>query len=211
MVQNKLKRPRGRPRAYDPKLALESARNAFWQTGYAGTSLDDLGAATGMNRPSLYGAFGDKRALYLRTLEEYAQTTGETLRECLPGTRPLREELRDFYRSRLSVFLGGPEGRACGCFLLATALTEAGGDEQLRELCGQALAELDKALLKRFRQARRAEELNADVDVQARARLAAAMIQALAVRARAGENARALEADLEAAVELLCQSCAPKA
>jgi AcrR family transcriptional regulator len=208
MVQIKVKRPRGRPRAYDPKVALDCARDAFWRAGFAGTSLDDLGAATGMNRPSLYGAFGDKRALYLQTLKEYGERSGEALRECLPGTRPLREELRGLYRSRLNVFQEGAGGRACGCFLLATALTEAGSDDELRALCGQALAELDKALLRRFRQARRAEELDAKVDVPARARLAGAMIHALAVRARAGETCKALEADIEAAVELLCQSSA---
>ena len=43
----------------------------FWHAGYSGTSLDDITAGTGMNRPSLYGAFGDKRALYLHTLERY--------------------------------------------------------------------------------------------------------------------------------------------
>ena len=62
---------RGRPRAYDPQAALARAAETFWKAGYAGTSLDDLVAATGMNRPSLYAAFGDKRDLYLKTLEHY--------------------------------------------------------------------------------------------------------------------------------------------
>src|SRR2546423_14715860 len=75
MVQKRSKEPerklRGRPRAYDPQVALARAAEVFWKAGYAGTSLDDLVAATGMNRPSLYAAFGDKRALYLKTLEHY--------------------------------------------------------------------------------------------------------------------------------------------
>ena len=49
---------RGRPRAYEPELALARALDVFWKDGFAATSLDDLSAATGMNRPSLYGAFG---------------------------------------------------------------------------------------------------------------------------------------------------------
>src|SRR5262249_13831611 len=57
-------RTRGGPRQYDPELALAKAAAAFWKHGYAATSLDDLAAATGMNRPSLYAAFGDKRDLY---------------------------------------------------------------------------------------------------------------------------------------------------
>src|SRR5262245_9273391 len=71
MVQKQIKRTRGRPRAYDPEQALKQATNAFWQTGFSGTSLDDLSAATNMNRPSLYGAFGDKRAIYLTTIDHY--------------------------------------------------------------------------------------------------------------------------------------------
>ena len=52
---------RGRPRAYQPEVALARALDVFWKDGFAATSLDDLRAATGMNRP-IYGAFGDKRA-----------------------------------------------------------------------------------------------------------------------------------------------------
>src|SRR5262245_55977315 len=74
---------RGRPRAYDPETALQNAIDVFWQTGYSGTSLDDLSAATGMNRPSLYAAFGDKRALYLKALDHYWTLGHEAMREAL--------------------------------------------------------------------------------------------------------------------------------
>src|SRR6185503_5597935 len=73
------KRPRGRPRAYDADEALRQARNTFWKKGYSATTLDDLSEATGMNRPSLYGAFGDKRALYLATLERYVVANREAM------------------------------------------------------------------------------------------------------------------------------------
>src|SRR6185503_13287769 len=79
MVQKNVKEPkaepkrRGRPRAYDPDTALARAAATFWKAGYAGTSLDDLVEATGMNRPSLYAAFGDKREIYLKTLEHYRE------------------------------------------------------------------------------------------------------------------------------------------
>src|SRR5580765_5390194 len=62
---------RGRPRAYEPDVALARALDVFWKDGFAATSLDDLSAATGMNRPSLYGAFGDKRELYKKSYENY--------------------------------------------------------------------------------------------------------------------------------------------
>ena len=65
---------RGRPRAYQPEIALGRALDLFLKDGFAATSLDDLSAATGMNRPSLYGAFGDKRDLFRRALDDYATT-----------------------------------------------------------------------------------------------------------------------------------------
>src|SRR6201999_3410497 len=62
---------RGRPRAYEPDVALGKALALSRKDGFAGTSLDDLSAATGMNRPSLYGAFGDKRDLYIKSYARY--------------------------------------------------------------------------------------------------------------------------------------------
>src|SRR3981189_1203592 len=62
---------RGRPPAYQPEAALGKALDLFRSEGFAAPSLDDLSAATGMNRPSLYGAFGDKRELYIKSYARY--------------------------------------------------------------------------------------------------------------------------------------------
>ncbi len=76
---------RGRPRAYQPEVALARALDVFWKEGFAGTSLDDLSAATGMNRPSLYGAFGDKRELYIKSYQRYRE-------DARASTRPPRRD-----------------------------------------------------------------------------------------------------------------------
>src|SRR5881392_1944302 len=88
---------RGRPRAYDPQVALARAAEVFWKAGYAGTSLDDLAAATGMNRPSLYAAFGDKRDLYLKTLEYYRDESRALARAAMADNPTLRVLLTRFY------------------------------------------------------------------------------------------------------------------
>ena len=72
---------RGRPRAYEPEVALARALDVFWKEGFAATSLDDLSAATGMNRPSLYGAFGDKRELYIKSYESYRDRARQRMGE----------------------------------------------------------------------------------------------------------------------------------
>src|ERR1700758_5064347 len=113
MVQNTPAR-RGRPRAYDPDTALRAAMELFWTQGFAATSLDGLSAVTGMNRPSLNGAFGDKRALYLRTLNEYRANGALAIGRAM-AMPTLREGLTEFYRSALEIYLSGESPR--GCFL----------------------------------------------------------------------------------------------
>ncbi|PTB24471.1 TetR family transcriptional regulator [Paraburkholderia caribensis] len=89
------KRARGRPRAYDADDALSNATDAFWLGGYSGTSLDTLSDATGMNRPSLYAAFGDKHALYL--------PAGGEPRGCfLIGTAVVESKVDEAVRTRLA-------------------------------------------------------------------------------------------------------------
>src|SRR5687768_2471443 len=71
----------GRPRAFDEQAALEAALGVFWRKGYEGASLSDLTEAMGINRPSLYAAFGNKEALFRRVLERYAQGPACYVRE----------------------------------------------------------------------------------------------------------------------------------
>jgi len=63
--------PMARPRSFDPNEALDLARDVFWRKGLQGTSLDDITAATSLAKPSLYAAFGDKNALFLKVLDRY--------------------------------------------------------------------------------------------------------------------------------------------
>src|SRR5438477_162343 len=76
---------RGRPRGYQPEIALGRALDLFRKNGFAATSLDDLSAATGMNRPSLYGAFGDKRELYIKSYARYRADAREAMKEIVKG------------------------------------------------------------------------------------------------------------------------------
>src|ERR1700723_3169252 len=105
---------RGRPRQYDPDQALAKAAAAFWKGGYSGTSLDEISAATGMNRPSLYAAFGDKRALYLEALAQYWKLSFASMREALAHDLTLEEALMCVYDGALSIYFSG-DGRPRGC------------------------------------------------------------------------------------------------
>src|SRR4051794_27244234 len=77
---------RGRPRAFDADAALVAALAVFWRNGYEGTSLTDLTAAMGINRPSLYAAFGNKEALFRRVMDRYAEQGRALVADC--GAEP---------------------------------------------------------------------------------------------------------------------------
>lgn len=193
-------RKRGRPRAYDPDAALARARDVFWDGGFTGSSLDALSAATAMNRPSLYGAFGDKEALYLRTLERYRDEGVAAMRQALDPDRPLREGLAAVYAAALLVYLDG----ARGCLLIGTAAVESVLHQAVREVLQDSLTAFDRELEERFRLARDRGEIGAAADPATLARLASAVMHSLAVRARAGDSRAVLEATAESGVAMIC-------
>src|SRR5271168_367184 len=94
---------RGRPRAYEPEIALGKALDLFRKGGFAATSLDDLSAATGMNRPSLYGAFGDKRELYIKSYQRYSDDARAAMIEVFRSEQPIRERLKRIYAIALDI------------------------------------------------------------------------------------------------------------
>lgn len=208
MVQKEAAR-RGRPRSYDPDTALAQAMAVFWRAGYAGTSLDDITAGTGLNRPSLYGAFGDKHALYLQTLERYWQAGRAAITEALSRELPLREALRRVFQGALSLYLP-TDGGARGCFLIGTALTEAAMDPDARKLLRDALHDFDRAFEERIRYAREQGELPKDADPAGLARMASATLHTLAIRSRMGEPRKMLEATIEAGLDLICGRARPE-
>ena len=207
MVQ-KMGAKRGRPRSYDPDTALAQAMAVFWSAGYAGTSLDDITAGTGLNRPSLYGAFGDKHALYLQALERYRSLGSAAIAEALSPDVPLREALRRVYDRALSLYLSGEDG-ARGCFLIGTALTESVLDADVRKLLRDALLSFDDAFEARIRLARDQGKLPRETDTHGLARVTSAVLHTLAIRSRAGESRKALEATVEAALDLICGRAKP--
>jgi AcrR family transcriptional regulator len=198
-----LSRPRGRPRAYDAEAALAQAMAAFWRLGYSATSLDQLSDATDMNRPSLYAAFGDKRALYLQTLDRYTERSKMQIAQALDPQLSLAEGLQRFYDAALAAYL--PSGDpARGCYLIGTAVTEAVADEEVRTRLASALREFERLIEARIRQACEEGEIDANADPHSLATIASAVLYMLAIRSRAGESRTVLRAVVATAIELIC-------
>jgi TetR/AcrR family transcriptional regulator, copper-responsive repressor len=184
-------RKRGRPRAYDPDAAFAAVTASFWEKGFQGASLDDLAAATGMNRPSLYAAFGDKKAMYLEALRRIRVQVNAGLDGILAAGLKPREALLQFYLRALPVYLSGERGPR-GCLTICTASVEAASDADIRAALARMLDDIDAKLAHLF-----------PPKDKARAPLAAAVLHSLAVRARAGQAPKSLKMMAEAAVETL--------
>ena len=110
----------GRRRNFDQEQALETAMKILWRNGYAGTSISDLTAALGINKPSLYAAFGNKEQLFQRALEHYSEKLGRPHLERLarPEDAPLGQRLRAYLQS-VAGMLTDPDLPG-GCFIAQT-------------------------------------------------------------------------------------------
>jgi len=211
MVQKRSKLPkpacearrRGRPRQYEPDQALGKAATTFWKRGYAGTSLDDLVAATGMNRPSLYAAFGDKRDIYLKTLDRYRAQSRAIGAQIIADDPPLRVFLARFYRAALDIYLADND-EARGCYSISTAPAQVTTDPLVRAFLAESIRSTDAFLAARIGKARERGEIPVRADPSALAQIATATLHTIAVRSRVGASRPELLALAEAAIELIC-------
>ncbi|RON13676.1 TetR/AcrR family transcriptional regulator [Pseudomonas frederiksbergensis] len=206
MAQKKITegKGRGRPRAYDPQTALAQALGVFWNTGYSGASLDSIASAAGMNRPSLYAAFGDKHALYIKALEQYWETASAAMQEALTdASLTLEQALTRFYDGQLAIYFSG-DGQPRGCFAIGTATTEAVEDPEIRDVLSDRLSRLDADLEARLRKAIDTGELKSNVDPVALAVLASSLLHSISIRARAGKSRAELTGLVRNAIKVMC-------
>ena len=193
---------RGRPRAYEPDVALGKALGLFRREGFAATSLDDLSAATGMNRPSLYGAFGDKRELYIKSYRRYRDDARAAMTDIFRDELPIRKRLERIYAAALDIYLSGESG-PLGCFTVMTAASEAVADPEIRAMVLEGFSGLDKAFANAFRRAKDNGELSDGADPAVLAQLASATIHTIAIRARAHVSRKELETIVKGAIDVM--------
>jgi TetR/AcrR family transcriptional repressor of nem operon len=171
--------PRGRPRSFDTEAAVERAMGVFWSRGYHATALPDLLRATKLSRGSLYAAFGDKHALFLRALDRYiADALARMDVELGPRSAPVNG-LRAYlagYADRTS----GANGRR-GCLLVATAMELAGRDVEVDRRIGSFFKAMEGRVAAALSRAKAAGELVDGVEPASAARILVCFVEGLRV------------------------------
>lgn len=176
----------------------------FLRRGLAATSLDELSAAMGINRPSLYNAFGDKEAVYRQAFARFSAQMRAQLQQVFGAEPELPRALANFYAAGLDVYFN--KRPATGCFVFCTAPVETMTHAEIRRDVRKILREVDALLAARFELAQTAGTLSLAIAPAELARNAQAVLHSLALRARAGESRAALDRMAAAAVILLCRS-----
>jgi AcrR family transcriptional regulator len=195
------RRGRGRPREFDPGEALDAALETFRAHGYSGTSIEELSDATDLNRPSLYVAFGNKRALFEACVDRYWARVGSRFAVALHSTGVLEGDLRAFFAAYLDEMC---RKEAAGCFVVCALPIEVERDPTLRPLLTAILQQSDHAVAARLDEARAQGELAPDVATGPLAAVIVGAVMSLSLRVRAGASRRALNAIAEQLATLCC-------
>jgi AcrR family transcriptional regulator len=198
-----IRRPRGRPRGFDPGEVLQRVRDVFLEKGFAGASLDELSEAAGLNRPSLYAAFGDKEQLYIHTLRVYGAQGIAAVDAVFAGKGPIDKRLGQVFKGAVDLYTAPPTPR--GCMIVGTAAVEAPTRPKIAAAAAQLLQDTEDAFERAFERAVAEGELPAEPSPEARARLAGTALHTLAIRARLGTKPAELRAYAASLVPVICR------
>jgi len=189
---------RGRPRSFRIEDALDAAMKVFWRKGYEGASLTDLTQATGLNRPSLYAAFGDKESLFVKALDHYAKGPANYVQGALnqPTARAVAEHL---LYGGVDVVTDPQSPR--GCLIVQGALACGDGSEVVQREINLRRSAGEKAIRLRLQRAKNDGDLPAEANAADLARYLVTMMRGTAVLAAGGAS----RAELKRVVRLaLC-------
>ena len=180
-----------RTRAFDPSTALSRAVDVFTAKGYSETSMDDIVQATGVSRYGLYGTFGNKRELFEKALDRYAENMGKASYLRLLEPDASLAHIRGIFDDRVEATCSSAENR--GCLFVHTAMELAPHDDDIRGVLQKFMGGMAKAFSVGLESAKERHEVKADLDIKAAGEFLTGAMFGLAVLARSGFSRESLE------------------
>ncbi len=201
---------RGRPRKFDEAQTLDRIMQVFWKHGYAAASLDQIAAATGLNRPSLYSAFGSKKDMYLMVLDRFADQMQAHLGAAGAATTGANSRMKAIMAAAIDLYTGQTSlsGAPYGCLAISTLPAEAAQDCDLQAALDALVSRMDKG----FASVIWLEESErySQAEIQDIAMHLALILHGISVRARAGTDAERLKQVAFSAVDRVLPEAAVK-
>lgn len=200
------RRKRGRPKCFDEAAVMDISLTLFLKQGFAGTSLDEIAAATGVSRPSLAATFGDKEAIYLRSLAHYDRRVSARLDAILVGdgaVANLWNSLNRYFDVMIETYTDAARGGGTGCVLIATGLEASKSHQAILGFLQSSIARFDERFLAFFETAEAAGKLTSGQSPSAMSHALVALTLNLGARARAQAQADELWAIVTPALFLL--------
>jgi TetR/AcrR family transcriptional repressor of nem operon len=155
----------GRPKEFDPDVAVDRAMDVFWRKGYAGTTPQDLVDELGIGKGSLYAAFGSKRALFGRALQRYREQQADTLTRIIGQPGPVKPRLRAALMLIVEANAADLDRR--GCLAVNTAAELAGADPEATRDVRQMFERNQDAIEAVIAEGQRAGEIRSDIPAPA--------------------------------------------
>lgn len=195
-----------RPRKFQEDDVVAAARDQFWSAGYAATSLDDLTEATGLGRGSLYSAFGDKHALFIRALDEYAASVMAAV------TADLRESEASGYERLVAHIRKTASPTVAeaqrGCLMAKSAAEVGSTDKQVLQRVKRSLVKYQNELRTVIQQAQRDGDIDPDADADALALLVLTVLRGSEALRKAGFTLARMRVAAEHTIALLPRTSA---
>ncbi|WP_245296978.1 MULTISPECIES: TetR/AcrR family transcriptional regulator [Rhodomicrobium] len=190
-----------RPKSFDEDKVLDAAIDCFSRNGLKSASIRDLADEMGIAGPSLYNAYGCKRALFVKALARYADAAVRAKLAALERAHPAPGAIAAFFAETISDALAGPEAR--GCMIVNTAMEADPRDAELSALVSGYLGEIQEFFVRNLTAARAASLIPGDLDIEDASRLFVGLLLGLGVLARARPERALLEATVRPALALL--------
>ena len=190
-----------RRKAVDEERAIDKAVDCFWSRGYEATSVRDLGEAMGIGGASLYNAFGDKRGLFVKCLERYANRSSRERMARIEEKHAPKEAIRTFLNEIIERSLKDPDCK--GCLLVNSALDVAPHDAAIGKAVAGYLDEIRDFFRRNIEAARRAGAAPRTVDAEAVSGHLLGVLMGIRALARVKPDRKLLESVARPALALL--------